>query len=151
MYQIFHSSVNTTFMWNEQSCRHFMHIAWNFMGVWSWFVYLLFHFFIYLVWGQVVSLQMILKVVIRWLTYVIQEYVDLSALMVRSKPYHDSEEMLPMCYRCSTYNPLMTSTANCCTNCGQPFVHSFVSFGKSLHCLPSDQDLVRTVHSYLVV
>ncbi|KDR19634.1 hypothetical protein L798_06155, partial [Zootermopsis nevadensis] len=57
-----------------------------------------------------------------------QEYVDLSALMVRSKPYHDSEDMLPMCYRCSTYNPLMTSTTNCCTNCRQPFVHSFVSF-----------------------
>ncbi|XP_069671472.1 intraflagellar transport protein 122 homolog [Periplaneta americana] len=57
-----------------------------------------------------------------------QEYVDLSALMVRAKPYHDNEEMLPMCYRCSTYNPLMTNTANCCTNCRQPFVHSFVSF-----------------------
>lgn len=57
-----------------------------------------------------------------------QGYVGLSALMVHSKPYHDSEEMLPMCYRCSTYNPLMTSTANCCTNCRQPFVHSFVSF-----------------------
>ncbi|PSN54470.1 Intraflagellar transport protein 122 [Blattella germanica] len=57
-----------------------------------------------------------------------QEYVDLSALMVRAKPYHDSEDMLPMCYRCSTYNPLMTNTANCCTNCRQPFVHSYVSF-----------------------
>lgn len=67
-----------------------------------------------------------------------QEYVDLSALMVRSKPYHDSEDMLPMCYRCSTYNPLMTSTTNCCTNCRQPFVHSFVSFGKSFYSLPAE-------------
>ncbi|XP_067012221.1 intraflagellar transport protein 122 homolog [Anabrus simplex] len=57
-----------------------------------------------------------------------QEYTDLSALMVRAKPYLDNEELLPMCYRCSTYNPLMTVSGNCCTNCGQPFVHSFVSF-----------------------
>ncbi|KAK7866290.1 hypothetical protein R5R35_007119 [Gryllus longicercus] len=57
-----------------------------------------------------------------------QEYVDLSVLMVRAKPYHDNEELLPMCYRCSTYNPLLTSSGNGCTNCGQPFVYSFVSF-----------------------
>ena len=67
-----------------------------------------------------------------------QGCLGLSALTVRSKPYHDSEEMLSMCYRCSTYNPLMTSTVNCCTNCGQPFVHSFVSFGTLLHFLPSE-------------
>ncbi|GLH03389.1 POC1 centriolar protein homolog [Gryllus bimaculatus] len=54
-----------------------------------------------------------------------QEYVDLSVLMVRAKPYHDNEELLPMCYRCSTYNPLLTSSGNGCTNCGQPFVYSF--------------------------
>ncbi|XP_063240162.1 intraflagellar transport protein 122 homolog isoform X2 [Bacillus rossius redtenbacheri] len=57
-----------------------------------------------------------------------QENVDLASLMVRAKPYHDSEELLPMCYRCSTYNALMSSAGNCCSNCGQPFVHSFVSF-----------------------
>lgn len=58
-----------------------------------------------------------------------QEYVDVSTILVRAKPYHDNDEMLPMCYRCSSYNPLLSSTSsNSCTNCKQPFVHSFVSF-----------------------
>ena len=74
-----------------------------------------------------------------------QGCLGLSALMVRSKPYHDSEEMLSMCYRCSTYNPLMTSTVNCCTNCGQPFVHSFVSFGKLLHFFSSKNSSLVTL------
>ena len=33
-----------------------------------------------------------------------------------------------MCYRCSTTNPLLNSRGNQCINCGQPFVHSSVSF-----------------------
>ncbi|XP_049859178.1 intraflagellar transport protein 122 homolog [Schistocerca gregaria] len=57
-----------------------------------------------------------------------QEYIDLSSIMIRAKPYHDNEELLPMCYRCSTYNPLMNTSGNCCTQCRQPFVHSYVSF-----------------------
>ena len=35
-----------------------------------------------------------------------RENVDLAALMIRSKPYHDNEELLSICYRCSTTNPL---------------------------------------------
>lgn len=58
-----------------------------------------------------------------------QEYVNVSALMVRSKPFHDAEELQPMCYRCSSYNPLLVGrSGNRCSNCGQPFIHSFVSF-----------------------
>lgn len=58
-----------------------------------------------------------------------QEYVNVSALMVRSKPFHDAEELQPMCYRCSSYNPLLVGrSGNRCSNCGQPFVHSYVSF-----------------------
>uniref|UniRef100_A0A1B6JCB8 Intraflagellar transport protein 122 homolog n=2 Tax=Proconiini TaxID=565685 RepID=A0A1B6JCB8_9HEMI len=60
-----------------------------------------------------------------------QEYVDIASLMVRAKPYHDNEDLLIMCYRCSTYNPLLTNSTvpgNSCTNCRQPFVHSFVTF-----------------------
>ncbi|KAL1117127.1 hypothetical protein AAG570_004455 [Ranatra chinensis] len=60
-----------------------------------------------------------------------QEYIDVATLLVKGKPYHDSEELLIMCYRCSTYNPLMTPLStppNACTNCRQPFVHSFVTF-----------------------
>lgn len=60
-----------------------------------------------------------------------QEYVDVASLMVRAKPYHDNEDLLIMCYRCSTYNPLsVNTTANSCTNCHQHFVFSFVTFGE---------------------
>uniref|UniRef100_A0A146KPJ0 Intraflagellar transport protein 122 homolog n=3 Tax=Lygus hesperus TaxID=30085 RepID=A0A146KPJ0_LYGHE len=61
----------------------------------------------------------------------LQEYVDTLTLMVKGKPYQDNEDLLVMCYRCSSYNPLVTpNTArpNCCTNCGQPFIYSFITF-----------------------
>ena len=38
-----------------------------------------------------------------------KENVDLASLMVRAKPYHDNEDLLTMCYRCSTTNPLMNN------------------------------------------
>ena len=58
-----------------------------------------------------------------------RENVDLATLMIRSKPYYDSEELLSMCYRCSTTNPLTnTRGGNRCNNCNAPFIMSFVSF-----------------------
>lgn len=57
-----------------------------------------------------------------------QEQVEIQTIAARARPYSDPEELLPMCYRCSTYNPLAT-TSNKCVNCGQKFVHSYVSFG----------------------
>jgi intraflagellar transport protein 122 len=58
-----------------------------------------------------------------------KENVDLATLMIRAKPFYDNEELLSMCYRCSTTNPLHNARGgNRCNNCGQPFVHSFVSF-----------------------
>ena len=58
-----------------------------------------------------------------------RENVDLATLMIRSKPFYDSEELLSMCYRCSTTNPLTnTRGGNRCNNCNAPFVMSFVSF-----------------------
>ena len=39
------------------------------------------------------------------------------------------QELLPMCYRCSTTNPLLRPTGNACTSCRQPLEFSFVSFG----------------------
>ncbi|BES91638.1 Intraflagellar transport 122 homolog (Chlamydomonas) [Nesidiocoris tenuis] len=61
----------------------------------------------------------------------LQEYVDTLTLMVKGKPYQNNEDFLVMCYRCSSYNPLETPNtvkANCCTNCAQPFVYSFITF-----------------------
>lgn len=40
------------------------------------------------------------------------------------------QELQPMCYRCSTTNPLLNNKGNQCINCRQPFVYSFSSFGK---------------------
>ncbi|CAH1783917.1 unnamed protein product [Owenia fusiformis] len=57
-----------------------------------------------------------------------QESIDLGCVTIRSKPFHDNEELLPLCYRCSTTNPLLNNQGNQCINCSQPFVHSFVSF-----------------------
>lgn len=58
-----------------------------------------------------------------------QEQVEIATIAARARPYSDPEELLPMCYRCSTYNPL-ASVSNRCVNCGEKFVHSYVSFGK---------------------
>ncbi|XP_022096034.1 intraflagellar transport protein 122 homolog isoform X1 [Acanthaster planci] len=57
-----------------------------------------------------------------------QESIDLGSITIRSKPFHDAEDILPMCYRCSTTNPLLNNQGNQCINCAQPFVHSFSSF-----------------------
>ncbi|XP_072181762.1 intraflagellar transport protein 122 homolog [Diadema setosum] len=57
-----------------------------------------------------------------------QESIDLGSITIRSKPFHDAEDVLPMCYRCSTTNPLLNNQGNQCINCSQPFIHSFASF-----------------------
>ncbi|XP_068714789.1 intraflagellar transport protein 122 homolog isoform X2 [Montipora foliosa] len=57
-----------------------------------------------------------------------QESIDVGSVTIRSKPFHDSEELLPLCYRCSTTNPLLNNKGNQCINCRQPFVYSFSSF-----------------------
>lgn len=51
------------------------------------------------------------------------------------------QDLLPMCYRCSTINPLLRQTGNACISCRQPFEFSFVSFGETeiffeLLCFP---------------
>lgn len=56
-----------------------------------------------------------------------QEQVEIATISVRARPFNDPEELLPMCYRCSTYNSL-SAMSNSCTNCGQKFVYSFVTF-----------------------
>uniref|UniRef100_H3AZ66 Intraflagellar transport protein 122 homolog n=1 Tax=Latimeria chalumnae TaxID=7897 RepID=H3AZ66_LATCH len=57
-----------------------------------------------------------------------QESVELGSLTIRSKPFQDSEELVPMCYRCSTNNPLLNNQGNVCINCRQPFVFSASSY-----------------------
>ncbi|RXM97632.1 Intraflagellar transport protein 122-like [Acipenser ruthenus] len=57
-----------------------------------------------------------------------QESLELGSLTARSKPFHDSEELVPMCYRCSTNNPLLNNQGNVCINCRQPFIFSASSY-----------------------
>ncbi|XP_030209296.1 intraflagellar transport protein 122 homolog isoform X1 [Gadus morhua] len=59
-----------------------------------------------------------------------QEAIELGSLTVRSKPFHDSEDLIEdmMCYRCSTTNPLLNSQGSICINCKQPFIYSSSSY-----------------------
>jgi intraflagellar transport protein 122 len=60
--------------------------------------------------------------------------VELDMLLVQAKPVRDEPEHLPVCYRCGTTNPLLNPFTNrfakgdVCTNCGHPFVRSFINF-----------------------
>lgn len=40
------------------------------------------------------------------------------------------QELVPLCYRCSTNNPLLNNLGNVCINCRQPFVFSASSYGE---------------------
>jgi intraflagellar transport protein 122 len=66
----------------------------------------------------------------------------MAALSVKAKPFVDSEELQPMCYRCSSYNPLLANHGNRCINCFQPWCHSYVSFGNNA----TSADL--TIHAF---
>ena len=63
-----------------------------------------------------------------------QDEIELDMLIVQAKPVRDDPEILPVCYRCSSTNPLLNPFTNkfakgdVCTNCGHPFVRSFVNF-----------------------
>eukprot|EP01004_Peranema_trichophorum_P002730 NODE_1765_length_1818_cov_66.009440_g1496_i0.p1 GENE.NODE_1765_length_1818_cov_66.009440_g1496_i0~~NODE_1765_length_1818_cov_66.009440_g1496_i0.p1 ORF type:complete len:562 (+),score=141.20 NODE_1765_length_1818_cov_66.009440_g1496_i0:104-1687(+) len=54
--------------------------------------------------------------------------LDLQSVTIRAKPFQDKEEMLPICYRCSSTNPLLNNNGDVCANCHAPFVRSFHSF-----------------------
>ncbi|OZC11066.1 WD domain, G-beta repeat protein [Onchocerca flexuosa] len=58
--------------------------------------------------------------------YRFEKLIETEALMIRSKPFTDAEELLPMCYRCGISNPLLGT--NECIHCKNPFILSFVSF-----------------------
>jgi len=57
-----------------------------------------------------------------------QHQIDLSCLSIRSKPYSDQEELLPVCNWCMTTNPPQRSNLDSCVNCGHPFIRTFLGF-----------------------
>ncbi|XP_034942292.1 intraflagellar transport protein 122 homolog [Chelonus insularis] len=57
--------------------------------------------------------------------------IELVTLSARAHKYRDPEELLPLCYRCSTFNPLLPAnnySTNRCVQCNLKFHYSFVSF-----------------------
>lgn len=64
-----------------------------------------------------------------------QDEIDFDMLMVQAKPVRDDPDLLPVCFRCGSTNPLLNPFSNkiakgdVCTNCGHPFVRSFINFG----------------------
>ncbi|KAJ1630940.1 hypothetical protein T492DRAFT_870790, partial [Pavlovales sp. CCMP2436] len=50
-----------------------------------------------------------------------REQVELQAIAVRAKPFADSEELLVVCYRCQTTNPLLSQAGDECVACRHPF------------------------------
>ncbi|XP_063076713.1 intraflagellar transport protein 122 homolog isoform X2 [Engraulis encrasicolus] len=58
----------------------------------------------------------------------LQDAMHLGSLTIRSKPFHDNEDLVPMCFRCSTNNPLLHNLGNVCINCRQPFIYSASSY-----------------------
>eukprot|EP00906_Rhabdomonas_costata_P031099 RCo043952 len=78
--------------------------------------------------------------------------LDLHCITVRSKPFQDRDEMMPICFRCSFTNPLLNNAGDVCCNCYAPFVRSFHSFDH----LPlvefqvsgaSDEEVIRVIES----
>ena len=63
-----------------------------------------------------------------------QADVELDMLSMQAKPIRDNADHLPVCFRCSATNPLLNpftskfAKADVCTNCGHPFVRSFITF-----------------------
>lgn len=60
-----------------------------------------------------------------------QSQIEILTLSIKSYQYTDPEELLPLCYRCSTFNSLLPSNnkhCNCCVQCGLKFQYSFGQF-----------------------
>jgi intraflagellar transport protein 122 len=68
------------------------------------------------------------------LPYKKQQEIEHDMLIVQAKPVRDDPSHSPVCYRCGSTNPLLNPFTNkfakgdVCTNCGHPFVRSFISF-----------------------
>ncbi|GMH36992.1 hypothetical protein BSKO_04865 [Bryopsis sp. KO-2023] len=57
-----------------------------------------------------------------------QKDLDLQTVCIRAKPFMDQEDLLPICYRCGTTNPLLNTQGDICVNCGATFIRSFLTF-----------------------
>ena len=46
---------------------------------------------------------------------------------MRSRPYLDKDNLMPLCYRCLNNNPLLNIKGDICTTCGGDFIRSPLS------------------------
>uniref|UniRef100_A0A915PHM5 Intraflagellar transport protein 122 homolog n=1 Tax=Setaria digitata TaxID=48799 RepID=A0A915PHM5_9BILA len=81
--------------------------------------------------GQALGAYKLARYALEQLSYLktprrFEKLIEADAVMIRSKPFTDAEELLPMCYRCGTSNPLVGT--NECIHCRTQFILSFVSF-----------------------
>eukprot|EP00455_Lapot_gusevi_P044462 TRINITY_DN5556_c0_g8_i1.p1 TRINITY_DN5556_c0_g8~~TRINITY_DN5556_c0_g8_i1.p1 ORF type:complete len:717 (+),score=248.02 TRINITY_DN5556_c0_g8_i1:1-2151(+) len=57
-----------------------------------------------------------------------KDQIELFALTIRAKPFQDKDDLLPLCYRCSSPSPLLNLQNDACVNCKHPFLRCFWSF-----------------------
>jgi intraflagellar transport protein 122 len=93
--------------------------------------------------------------------------IDFDLITMQCKPYADKEDLLPICNRCCTTNPLLNvptipgagqgkgkrgGQADACVNCNHPFVRSFCSFDTLplVEFVPAeginDEEAVKLIH-----
>ena len=53
-----------------------------------------------------------------------REFVELGSITIRAKPLMDAEELVAVCHRCQSKNPMLQGDGSECVNCKQPFVFS---------------------------
>ncbi|KAJ3071027.1 hypothetical protein HDU98_005913 [Podochytrium sp. JEL0797] len=53
---------------------------------------------------------------------------DISSLTIRGKPAEDRDDLLPVCFACSTANPMLNAKGDSCIECQERFVRSMFSF-----------------------
>eukprot|EP00055_Hartaetosiga_balthica_P003201 m.6880 g.6880 ORF g.6880 m.6880 type:complete len:1213 (-) comp2669_c0_seq1:190-3828(-) len=56
-----------------------------------------------------------------------RQHVNIGSVSIRCKPIDDSDDLMPLCYRCSAPNQLWSSSP-VCSNCLHPFMFSSYSF-----------------------
>ncbi|KAJ3351285.1 hypothetical protein HDU83_009012 [Entophlyctis luteolus] len=53
---------------------------------------------------------------------------DIASLTIRGKPSEDREDILPLCFNCSTVNPMLNAKGDTCIQCKEKFIRSMYSF-----------------------
>jgi len=64
-----------------------------------------------------------LKLPVAW-----RDQIENSCLKVRTTPYLDKEDMLPICHRCSQSGPALNPEGDCCPSCAHQTIRSFCFF-----------------------